>query len=201
MISSFENIAWLLEELCLFSRVPMEMVVGLSQYSRSLLLSTWWGFGKILGWQNLRSKNCFTIGNLIQYFFQNLPMLSIFLTTESAMIAKTFLRITKIRPRPGILLTLIKHRLENDSSLKVEQLKSGLLFVTMFWLDRKLVFLFFSLNVWHLILSFTSLRLSVDVKLGLGIHSTYVRRNCHVIVLLINECKCKKWMDLIMSVS
>ena len=54
-------------------------------------------------------------------------MLSIFLTTESAMIAKRFFKMTSSRPSPGIVLTLPQNRLDIDSSLKVEQLE--------FWLD------------------------------------------------------------------
>ena len=106
----------------------------------------------------------------IQYFFQNLPMLSIFFTTESAMIAKRFLRITSSRPSPGILFTLLQHRLETDSSLKVEQLKFGSLFVIMFWFDRKLVFSSVSIfGISSQVLIYVSpCSDSVDVKLGLG---------------------------------
>ena len=42
------------------------MVAGLWQCSRSWLLLTWWGFGKILGWQNL--EKWIIIGISIQHF-------------------------------------------------------------------------------------------------------------------------------------
>ena len=67
-------------------------------------------------------------------------MFSIFLTTESAIIDKRFFRITRIRPSPGILFTLLNHLLETDSSLKVGQLLLDSLTVIIFWLDRHCVF-------------------------------------------------------------
>ena len=62
------------------------------------------------------------------------------LSEQLTRISQCLLRMTRIRPRPGILFTLLQHRLETDSSLKVEPLKSGSLFVIMFWFERKLVF-------------------------------------------------------------
>ena len=133
--------------------------------------------------------------NFLQHFFQNLPMLSIFFTTESAMIAKRFLRMTRIRPSPGILFTLLQHRLETDSSLKVKkQLKSGSLFAIMFWFDRKLVFSsvsIFGISISSQVLTFCLAQTLCGCETGPG-YALCVHTLCHAIVLLINQCKCKK---------